>query len=85
MLWPGVEPGDEQLSRQMSHAAVAGLLGSFNWRSQRWGLTLGRAAEYMLVQVVVPRGLAQAAERGSNAALLLKLKSDWHTVVVQVV
>ena len=83
MLWPD-EPGVEQLLQQLSHAAVAALLSSFNWRSQRWGRALVRAAEYMLVQVVVPRRLAQAAKRDSGAALLLKLKSDWHSVVVQV-
>lgn len=77
MQWPD-KPPQEHLLQQLSHAAVAALLGSFSW-----GVALGRAADYMLVQVVVPRRLARA-QRGSGSALLLKLKSDWHSVVVQV-
>ena len=74
----------ERLLQQLSHAAVAALLGSFSWQSKRWDRALVRAAEYMLVQVVVPRRLAQAVKADSGNALLLELGSDWHSVEVQV-
>ena len=77
VTWPD-EMTVRNLQQQLSLAAEAASLGL------RRSPALAHAVEHMLVQVVVPRALAKASKRRGGSAMLLQLKSDWHSVDMKV-
>lgn len=83
VTWPG-ESIAQTLLQKISLAVEGPFHGKLAWQSERQSSPVDRSVEHMLVNVVVPRALAQASKCRGGSAMLLQLKSDWHSIEMEI-